>query len=140
MLAPTAAPCDDPVMFVLALALAALPPGLVGDWWTEDGAAIVRVAACGGAICGRIVRVRDPAAPANDAHNPDRALQRRPLIGLAVLSGFARNVSGDLQGTAYDPKSGRSYRAYLSVNDDGTLRVTGCVAFLCRSQSWRRIR
>ncbi|MDQ8756609.1 DUF2147 domain-containing protein [Sphingosinicella sp. LHD-64] len=129
-----------PRMLLLALALFAAPPGMAGDWRTEDGSAIVRIGDCGNRVCGRIVRVLNPAAPPNDANNPDRAQRNRPLAGLAVLSGFSRNGAGDLQGTAYDPKSGRSYRAYLAVGADGTLRVTGCIAFLCRSQTWRRVR
>lgn len=128
-------------MIALALLLAAaVPPGLAGDWRTEDGSALVRIGACGATVCGRVLRVLAPNAPPNDANNPDRALRGRPLIGVAVLSGFARNRSGDLQGSAYDPKSGRSYRAYLSLNANGTLRVTGCVLLICRSQTWRRAR
>lgn len=127
------------ILAILALA-AASPAALAGDWRTQDGSAIVRVGPCGGALCGRIVRVLDPRAPANDARNPDAALRARPLAGLAVLSGFARNGAGDLQGTAYDPQSGRSYRAYLDLDADGALRVTGCVTFICRSQSWHRVR
>lgn len=128
-------------MIALALLLAAaVPPGLAGDWRTEDGSALVRIGACGNTICGRVVRVLAPNAPPNDAQNPNRALRSRPLVGVAVLSDFARNRSGDLEGSAYDPKSGRSYRSYLSLNADGTLRVTGCVAFICRSQTWRRAR
>lgn len=123
-----------------ALALAAPPPGMAGDWRTEDGSGIVRIGSCGDAVCGRLMRVLNPAAPPNDANNPNRALRSRPLVGVAVLTGFARNGAGDLQGTAYDPKSGRSYRSYLSLNADGTLRVTGCVTFICRSQTWRRAR
>ena len=38
----------------------------------------------------------------------------------------------------YDPKSGRSYKARLTSNPDGTLTVTGCLLFICQSQSWRR--
>lgn len=129
-------------MYGLLLALAAMtaPSGLAGDWRTQDGSAVVRVGACGQTVCGRIVQVLHPGAPPNDAHNPDPARRGRPLAGLAVLHGFARNPAGELQGTAYDPKSGRSYRAYLRLNADGTLRVTGCVTFICRSQTWRRAR
>lgn len=127
-------------MLALAVALFAAPPGMAGDWRTEDGSAVVRIGDCGATLCGRITRVLNPGAPPNDANNPNRALRSRPLVGIPVLSGFARNASGDLQGTAYDPKSGRSYRSYLSLNDNGTLRVTGCVTFICRSQTWRRAR
>ena len=123
-----------------ALLLAAAPTGLSGDWITPNHGAIVRVGPCGTTICGRIVRVLRAGAPPNDANNPDPARRRRPLIGVAVLSGFTPSGAGATGGRAYDPESGRSYRSYLSLEGDGTLRVTGCVAFLCRSQTWTRAR
>ncbi len=82
------------------------------------------------------MRVLARGAPVQDANNPDEALRRRPLVGVAVLSGFAPGGGGE--GRAYDPKTGRSYRARLRLNPDGTLRVTGCVAIVCRSQAWTR--
>jgi vitamin B12 transporter len=42
------------------------------------------------------------------------------------------------RGRAYDPKTGKSYKAKLRPNPDGTLTVTGCVLFICQSQTWRR--
>ncbi|MGZ8337354.1 MAG: DUF2147 domain-containing protein [Allosphingosinicella sp.] len=126
-------------MLIPALALMlAIPPGMAGDWLTADRSAIVRIGSCGRSLCGRIVRVMARGAPPNDANNPARALRPRPLIGVAVLSGFPQSGVGD--GRAYDPKSGRSYRSRLRLNADGTLRVTGCVSVICRSQTWTRAR
>jgi uncharacterized protein (DUF2147 family) len=118
----------------LALLLAA-SPGLTGDWVNADRTAIVRIAPCGSGLCGRIVRVLARGVPATDAHNPDRALRSRPLVGLTVLSGFSASGGG---GRAYNPQNGRSYRASLRLNAGGTLRVTGCVTIICRSQNWTR--
>ena len=123
-------------MFILLLAAVhASTPAFNGDWITADRSAVVRIGACGTSVCGRIVRVLASGAPDADVNNPDRALRTRPLAGVAVLSGFTPSGSG---GRAYDPKSGRSYRASLQLNANGTLRVTGCVAFVCRSQTWTR--
>jgi uncharacterized protein (DUF2147 family) len=124
------------LVFLLA-ALQASAPTFSGDWLTADRSAVVRIGACGTSVCGRIVRVLASGAPSSDVNNPDRALRSRPLAGVAVLSGFTSSGSG---GRAYDPKTGRSYRASLRLNADGTLRVTGCVAFVCRSQVWTRRR
>jgi uncharacterized protein (DUF2147 family) len=118
-----------------ALLLAA-SPGMAGDWVTQDRSAVVRIGRCGDRLCGRVVRVLARGAPTTDLHNPDRSLRRRPLVGVVVLSGFSTSGAGN--GTAYDPKSGRSYRSRLRLNGDGTLRVTGCVAIVCRSQTWTR--
>ena len=118
-----------------ALLLAAAAPPLAGDWVTADRTAVVRIAPCGGRLCGRIVRVIARGVPTTDAHNPDPALRGRPLVGLAVLSGFLPSGNG---GRAYNPQNGRSYRATLRPGDGGTLRVTGCVMMICRTQVWTR--
>jgi uncharacterized protein (DUF2147 family) len=129
-----------PMLAIAILMLAAAPPGLAGNWVTQNRSAIVHIGDCDGTICGRIVRVLDRAAPPNDVNNPDPARRRRPLVGLAVLSGFTLAGNGAAGGRAYDPETGRSYRSYLGLNGDGTLRVTGCIAFFCRSQTWTRAR
>ena len=123
---------------LIALLLAASQ--FEGTWRTADGSALVRLGPCGDRICGRIVRVLDPRAPATDRRNPDPALRNRPLAGLTVLNGFRPAPGNALAGRAYDPKSGRAYRASLRLNRDGTLRVTGCVLVVCRSQTWTRQR
>jgi uncharacterized protein (DUF2147 family) len=111
-----------------------------GDWVTSDRSAVVRIAPCGSAMCGTVVRVvaRGPGIPQTDIKNPDSTRRSRPLVGLTVLSGFHAAASGWSGGRAYDPETGRTYSARLSLNSDNTLAVTGCVLFICRSQTWRR--
>jgi len=76
--------------------------------------------------------------PSKDVNNPRPNLRSRPLVGLQVLSGFTLRGSIWVEGRAYDPKTGGSYKARLTPNSDGTLTVTGCVLFICQSQTWRR--
>jgi len=91
-------------------------------------------------MCGYIARVLDrrPGVPATDINNPDPDLRTRPLVGLRTLWGFTRQGSAWRGGEAYDPKSGRSYRATLEPKADGSLKVTGCVLFVCESRRWTR--
>jgi uncharacterized protein (DUF2147 family) len=132
----------------LALLLAAPPsadaaaPSVAGRWLTDDGKAIVEIAACGKQMCGRIARVLDtgPDVPANDVNNPDPRRRARPLVGLPILWGFDRGKTAWEGGRAYDPKTGSSYDARLRLNADGSLRVTGCVLVVCRSKTWTRAR
>jgi len=129
------------IMMFAALAAAA-PPSIEGDWVTADRSAVVRIAPCGPRLCGMVVRIlaRGPNVPRTDVNNPDARLRSRPLIGLTVLSGFAGSGANWTGGRAYDAKSGRSYRASLTGNGDGSLTVTGCVLFICQSQRWLRVR
>jgi uncharacterized protein (DUF2147 family) len=111
-----------------------------GLWLTDDHKGVVRIGACGGHTCGWTVRVlaRGPNVPTHDVNNPDPNLRARAILGMPVLTGFGADGSG---GRAYDPRSGRSYRATMSLNADGSLTVTGClVLFLCQSNRWTRTR
>jgi uncharacterized protein (DUF2147 family) len=135
------------VFLAASVVLAAVPtaaaaPAVQGRWLTEDGKAVVAVAACGAKMCGTIARVleTDPAMPTTDVHNPDPVRRSRPLVGLQVLSGFTPGREAWTGGRAYDAKTGRSYDAELKLNRDGSLRVTGCVLFVCRSKRWTRSR
>ena len=79
---------------------------VTGRWATVDGKAIVAIAPCGKQLCGRIERIVKPTpgrAP-TDIKNPDPALRSKPLVGLALLSGF--EDAGD---AAFD------YRAELGI-------------------------
>lgn len=139
--------CIAPIAAVLLLVVATRSYGagttsadIFGRWLTDDGKGIVTVAQCGDTVCGRIIQVldREPGVPAVDVNNPDPSLRKRAILGLPVLAGFRRDA-GQWSGRAYDPKSGRSYRSQLALNPDGSLKVTGCVLFICRSKRWRRV-
>jgi uncharacterized protein (DUF2147 family) len=116
-----------------ATAGAAAP--IEGLWLTDDRSGVIRIGPCGRQLCGWLTRViaSGPNVPTRDLRNPDPRLRGRPLAGLPILTGFNAAGAG---GRAYDPKSGRSYRATLALNADGSLNVTGCVMFICRTRRW----
>jgi uncharacterized protein (DUF2147 family) len=115
------------------------PRAITGRWLTDDRKGVVQIEPCGERLCGRIAKVldNDPGVPRTDINNPDPALRGRPLLGLITLSDFALE-GGAWHGRAYDPQSGRSYRSTLQVQPDGSLKVTGCVLFVCESRRWTR--
>jgi uncharacterized protein (DUF2147 family) len=127
--------------FVL-LAGAAPAPSVQGLWLTSDHKGIVRIAPCGPHLCGTIARVVDTSStrPTTDRNNPAPALRSRPILGLPILSGFSRSGNEWTGGRAYDPETGRSYKSTLALNPDGSLRITGCVLFICESRRWTRAR
>lgn len=110
---------------------------VTGRWLTDDGSGVVEVAPCGATLCGRLISVLDPKAPAHDINNPDPRLRRRPLLGIAVLTGLVKAGGNWSGGRAYDPKAGRSYRARIRAADGG-LDVTGCLFVICRTRHWTR--
>ncbi|MEQ8742526.1 DUF2147 domain-containing protein [Parasphingorhabdus sp.] len=119
-------------------ALAADP--IVGDWITAERDAIIKISKCGPTICGRIHKflVTPPnGAGQKDIHNPDRNLRSRTILGMAILTGF--KPDGDIwRGKVYDPKSGKTYRSEVSLKSANSLKMKGCIAFICQGQDWTR--
>ncbi|MCD2315769.1 DUF2147 domain-containing protein [Sphingomonas sp. IC-11] len=129
---------------LLALSLAgyahAAQP-IAGRWLTEDGSAIIQVGPCGTSTCGRIAAVVKPrpGAPTTDVNNPDPSLRNRSMVGLPILSGFT-DAGNEWRGRIYDPRNGKSYKSIVTRGENGTLRVKGCISFICQTQVWKAAR
>jgi uncharacterized protein (DUF2147 family) len=114
---------------------------IAGRWLTEDGSAIIQVGPCGSSTCGKIASVVKPrpGAPTTDVNNPDASLRSRSMIGLPILSDFT-DAGDEWRGRIYDPRNGKSYKSIVTRGENGTLRVKGCISFLCQTQVWKAAR
>lgn len=118
--------------------------GPEGTWLSEDRDTKVRIVDCGGKLCATVVWLGEPTdpdtgKPKTDKHNPDPKKRTRPLLGLTVINGMARNGSDTWSGQIYNADDGRTYKASLTLNGDGVAQVKGCVlAILCKSHTWTR--
>src|SRR5450756_1216632 len=102
-----------------------------GVWLTKDQDAHVRIAACGGAICGTIVWLKDPidkstGKPPVDEHNPDAAKRSRPLHGIQVMYGMRPSGPGKWTGHLYNADDGRTYSGKLTFSGGNSLVLQGC--------------
>ena len=81
------------------LALAATVPCIafaaaedaVGTWKDDDTGGITQIYTCEGGICIKVVT--PSAARAKDDNNPDPALKGRPMAGVVIMSGAAKDGS-----------------------------------------------
>lgn len=113
---------------------------LAGTWLTEDGEGLIEIYPSGdGAFAGRVLSGSDEGL--RDSHNPDPALRGRPVKGLEILSGFRQESAGRFTGgRIYDPSSGNTYRARITLTGPDTLRLRGYIGIplLGGSQTWTR--
>jgi uncharacterized protein (DUF2147 family) len=131
-----------PAAVMIATALAASPAlaatPVTGKWLTVDKDSVIEIGRCGNTVCGRVAQILKPTVdgkPAIDRFNPDPTMRARPIQGLMILTNFTQD--GDIWlGRIYDPRKGKTYKSKLSRNPDGTLKVQGCIAFLCQTQTW----
>lgn len=116
-------------------ATAAVP--VTGKWVTPEKDSVISIAPCGGKLCGRIDRIlkHKPGAPAVDENNPNPSLRSRPILGMAILTGFA-DAGKKWAGSIYDPRAGKTYRSELVKLANGNLQVKGCVGIFCQTMIW----
>jgi uncharacterized protein (DUF2147 family) len=115
-----------------------------GVWLTEARDTKVRVSKCGQALCGRIIWLKEPidrmtGRPQIDDKNPDSTLARRPIVGLNLF--HSMKPSGDHRsGHIYNTDNGKTYASNVSLVDATTLKVSGCVLFICGRSELRGFR
>jgi len=129
----------------LALATISTVPALAdptGVWLGKDGGTI-RIQACGQDLCAVIATMKPPLDPATgrpwtDKNNPDAAKRSRPLIGVDVLSGMHPVAPHKWTGQLYDPDRGITLTGNLLELDQETIRIEGCLLFLCGGEELHR--
>jgi uncharacterized protein (DUF2147 family) len=147
-------PCKENSMaarfvFAFACLLALVPTASAqsgsdptGIWLTQAGDARVRVSKCGGGICGIVVWLREPnnssGKPQIDDKNPNPALAKRPMIGLALFSGMQSTGASKWSGKIYNADDGGTYASNVSVTGPDTLKVEGCLGAFCGGENWTR--
>lgn len=96
---------------------------------SDKGYLLVSVEPCGDKVCGTI----------QDAFNlegepmADYEHKGKQMIWDMVPSGDGKWSKGKI----WDPSKDKTYKSKMSLSGD-TLNVSGCIAFICRSQSWTR--
>ena len=112
-------------------------------YWLTSGS-IVKIEKCANSICGEIETIftEDNENPKSilDKNNKDESKRNRQIVGINILTDFSIKESNQKifkGGKIYDPRSGNTYKSNLYLNEDGTLRVEGCLAFICDGEEWQ---
>lgn len=122
---------------LLTIATLALSAGMAladpvsGVWKTQvdDGAyAHVKMAACGGAICGTIVRTFNSGGEYKSAN------LGKKLVWDMKSSGGGKYGGGKI----WQPSTDKVFKSKMSLSGN-TLKVSGCVGPICKKQTWSRV-
>jgi uncharacterized protein (DUF2147 family) len=112
---------------------AALADPIVGTWRTQpdrkDLVSLIRVSACGDAICGTIAKAYDKSGQEVRTQH----VGKRLFWGLKPEGGGAYS-----DGTVQVPLLDVTARASATLQGN-TLRVTGCKGPVCQGETWVRV-
>lgn len=118
----------------------------IGTWLTEGGHSRVRVAACGSALCGTVVWLKEPNDPETgkpklDKKNADASKRGRPLVGVQILLGAKPSGPKSWSGQVYNAEDGKTYSGTLTELGPSSLKLEGCAlaGLICKAQTWTRV-
>lgn len=119
------------VAVIIAMGTAALADPVVGVWKTQvdDGAyAYVEFVPCGDKFCAAITRT----------FNAEGEYQSANLGRQLVWDMVAQNNGRYGKGKIWQPSTDKVFNSKMKLDGD-TLYVSGCVAILCKKQTWSRV-
>jgi uncharacterized protein (DUF2147 family) len=127
-------------------AISAQGQGILGIWWTDQNKGRVEIANCtppAQGLCGKIIWIKEPndkqGRPLTDKANKNASLRNRPILGLQIFGGWREVGPNKWKGSVYDPEDGQAYDVEITMTGD-KLKLEGCIAFLCDSDTWMRYR
>jgi len=117
-----------------------------GTWLTQTGGSRIRMADCGGALCGTIIWLKEPndpetGKPKTDKNNSDSAKRSRPLLGVQIVLGMKPAGAGKWTGQVYNAEDGKTYSGNLTWSGGDSLQLQGCAlgGLVCKSQTWTKV-
>lgn len=122
-----------------AFAIVSAPAGagepIEGVWKNRPNTLTVRIAPCGVALCGTVIRA------AEEAKESVRKAGSPNLVGTRILTDFRQSSPGSYKGDIFNPNLNLHAAGTLTLEGPSVMLVKGCVlaGLICKQQHWIRI-
>ncbi|MGV3545470.1 MAG: DUF2147 domain-containing protein [Pedobacter sp.] len=135
------------VLFVLSVQVfAQKKDDILGKWLNPSGEGQIEIYKRGDKFFGKLAWIKEPnderGKPKTDEKNPTESLRNKPLLGLEILKNFVFDDGKWIDGTIYDPKSGKTYSCKISLKDANQLSIRGFigVSLIGRTEVFKRVK
>lgn len=119
---------------------------VLGKWLNASGEAHIEIYKKGDQFFGKLSWLKEPneanGKPKTDQKNPNETLRNRPILGLEILKNFVFDEGKWIDGTIYDPKSGKTYSCKISLKDANQLNIRGFIglSLIGRTEVFKRVK
>ena len=113
-------------LFLMGLPTIATAFDPYGIWMRPSTGTQVNFYDCGGKLCAKIVAVKDE--------------RRKNEIGTIILAGAARSADDQWKGDLLNTDGGKTYAGVVTLQGPNALNLKGCIAFLCRGETWTKVK
>jgi len=132
---------------LLGVSMSVMAADATGRWKTIDDKtgkvkSIVEISkATNGTFSGKVVEIVSSDKGPNPACDKcSGANKNKPIKGMTILWNLKADGANEWSGgTILDPANGKTYKSKAELQAGGNkLDVSGCIAFICRAQTWVR--
>ena len=119
---------------------------VLGQWYSIDpdtglNESIIEVYEKSDKIYGKIIQIlkeEDKDKTCIDCTGKDKD---QPIEGLVIIRGLSKDGDEWTDGKILDPKNGKLYKCYISLEEDNKLKLRGYIGFslIGRTEYWHRV-
>ncbi|MGF1924415.1 MAG: DUF2147 domain-containing protein [Bacteroidia bacterium] len=134
------------LVFFTSICFAQNKDAIVGKWLTATGEGQIEIYKRSDKYFGKLFWIKDPndenGKPKLDQKNPNASLRGKSILGLEILKNFIFEDGKWIDGTIYDPQTGKTYSCNLTLKENGQLGVRGYIgiSLIGRTETWRRVK
>jgi uncharacterized protein (DUF2147 family) len=132
---------------LLFLATTSFSQTVIGKWKTMDdetgkAKSIVEIYEKSGKIYGRILEILEEEHRNRKCDLCTGADKDKPILGMTIIKGLTKDEDEYNGGKITDPKNGKQYKCYITLEGKDKLKVRGYIgiSLLGRTQYWFRMK
>ena len=121
--------------------------GVIGKWNTIDDVtgkviSVVEIFEHNNKIYGKVSEIFNPKSRNRVCENCTGDDKNKAILGLTVIKGLVKVGNEYTNGKILDPKSGKLYKCYITLEENDKLKVRGYIgiSLFGRTQYWERIK
>ena len=137
------------IFFLLILLISSTTnaQSILGKWKsineeTNKEESIIEVFQKDGKVYGKIIQLLDPKKKGAVCLKCTGENKNKPVKGLVIINGLKKDGDEWSGGKVLDPKNGKEYKCYITLQDKNTMKLRGYVGFSMfgRTAYWHRVK
>lgn len=120
---------------------------VIGKWKTIDdetgkAKSIVEIYEESGKIYGKVIEILEVENKKKVCSNCSGEDKNKPILGMIVIKGLKKDGDVYTKGKILDPKNGKLYRCFITLESNDKLKVRGFIGISVfgRTQYWYRVK
>jgi uncharacterized protein (DUF2147 family) len=135
-----------PTLLLLLIPFIISAQSVTGKWKTIDDVtkkekSIVEIYEKDGKVYAKILELLTPGDENKVCDQCEGANKDKPIKGMMIINGLSEDGDEWNSGKILDPKDGKEYKCYISLEETNKLKVRGYIGFslIGRTQYWYRM-